>query len=191
MIAAVSGYMGSGKTTVAEILHEHGFSILVVDEIAHRLVEKPEIRDKIKAVFGKGVLERSLMVDRQKLARAVFRDELLLKKLNEIMHPFLKESVREGLGQAEGDIVVDAALFYELSLDRLAQATILVTADIELVYGRLRPQYSKEEILTVINSQRLPKDPDFIIENNSTKEALRGRVQRVASQLKERGAGIL
>jgi len=179
MIVAVTGYIGSGKSTTAQIMNHHGYAIVEVDLIGHELLEKNDLAEKLRAQFGIGILDRELNIDREKLSKIVFNDDLKLKKLNEIMHPTLKEEVQKRVEGSTENIVIDVALYTELDIDKLADRAILITTDVDKVYERLAPQYTKEEILNVMNNQILIKKPDHIIENNGTLQQLKSRVEQL------------
>jgi len=179
MIIAITGYIGVGKTTTANIFGTFGFEILEVDELGHLLLDRPEILEKLKKVFGLKILNRDLKVDRHKLAKVVFRDEGKLETLNSIVHPHLKEFIKQKLSEMSGNIVVDVALFTELDIEQLADMSILLSSDLLNIYERLSPQYTKEEIINVMNNQHLIKNPDITIDNNGTIEQLKSRVAQI------------
>lgn len=183
MIAAVTGYIGTGKTTTSELFKKHGFSIVDVDGLGHILYTQPELRERLRAEFGMGVLDRSLNIDRKKLSRAVFTDTSKLAALNRIMHPYLRQAIKSAIGRVRGNAVVDVALFQELEVDRYAERVILVTADVDLVYKRLVGRYSKREIVNIMNTQKIVRKPDFLIENNGTVEDLSRRVEQIIPRL--------
>jgi len=183
MIVAVTGYIGSGKTTTASIFHQHDFSIIEVDTLGHELLDNEGISERLKGLFGTAILDRDLKIDRDKLAKVVFSNETRLKKLNEIMHPSLIELVRERVASATGDVVIDVALFVELEIEKLCDKAILVTTDVDKVYERMAPHYTKEEILTVMNNQQLIKNSDHTVDNNGTLQQLKSRIEQLIESL--------
>ena len=153
MIIAVTGYIGSGKSTVSQILNKQGYSLIEADIIGHELLMREDIAEKVRAEFGIRVLNRKLKVDRNKLAKVVFSDSDMLRKLNEIMHPPLMKEIHDKVFGIGGKVVIDVALYVELQIEVLAQKSILIATDLDVIYNRLNPDYTKEEILNVMNSQ--------------------------------------
>jgi len=183
MIIAITGYIGVGKTTTANIFGAKGFSVIEVDELGHKLVDQPEIKDRLKAEFGAKIMNRDTNVDRHELAKIVFNDEKKIQKLNEIVHPYLKDYVKEELDKTPGNVVVDVALFAELDIRRLVDRVILVTTDVDNIYIRMEPRYTKEEILTVMNNQTVVQDADYTVDNNGTLEQLQSRVAQILKDM--------
>jgi len=190
MIIAITGYIGAGKTTTASFFHENGFRIIEVDELGHQLLDNEEVRDKLKAELGTKILDRDLKIDRDKLSKLVFNDEDKLKTLNTIVHPFLLSEIKDAVEVERGNTVIDVALYDELKIGQHVHCTIMVTADLPHVYERLAPQYSKSEILTVMNNQKPIKRPDYILENNSSIEDLKRRVHKLIDNL-QHGSTLL
>jgi len=152
MKVAVTGYIGAGKTTTCHIMNQLGYTVVEADRVGHDLLEREDIAEHIRAEFGIKVLDRSLKVDRDKLGSVVFANDEQLRTLNKIIHPHLKEELSTMLNGMTGKVAIDAALFYEIGLDRLTNKSILVSTDIEIVYDRLNPMYTKQEILNVMNN---------------------------------------
>lgn len=185
MIVAVTGYIGAGKTTVAQIFSEYDYSVIEADVLGHDLLRVTEVKEKIKEKFGMNVMDRELQIDRGKLSKIVFNNEVMLKDLNEIMHPYLISAIETRAAEVKGDMVIDAALYHELEIDKLADVSILVTADVENIYERLSPAYTKKEVLNVMNSQKIIRSPDYTIENNDSHESLRSKVVNLIKKLGE------
>ncbi len=183
MIIAITGYIGSGKTTAAAVFKESGFEVINVDSLGHEILKSPQVRERIRAEFGLAILNRELEIDRKKLSKVVFNDTEKLKVLNKIVHPDLKAAIYKLLKDSNKKIVVDVALFNELNLSPAVQKIILITADIVNIYERLKSRYEKREILTIMNSQSLPRSPDYIVENNGSIEDLHKRIRQIISEL--------
>jgi len=183
MIIAITGYIGSGKSTAAGFFRQHGFGVINVDQLGHELIDKPELRERLKAEFGIKVMNKEFMIDREKLSSLVFNNPASLITLNRIVHPFLKQQVRSRISKSSDNIVLDVALFRELNLDDTVEHVILIQADITKIYERLTSRYTKREILNIMNNQHIIKKADFIIENNGTTEELKKRVDELVRKL--------
>jgi len=88
MRIALTGGIGSGKSTVAQLLHSRGAVIVDADAIAREIVEpgEPALKE-IRESFGPGVIDADGRLDRARLAEIVFADADALARLNSITHP--------------------------------------------------------------------------------------------------------
>jgi dephospho-CoA kinase len=183
MKLAITGYIGVGKSTAAKIFSENGFTVISADEVGHKVLDRLEVLEKLRALFGLSILGRNLKVDREKLAKAAFISDASLKKLSAITHPPLREELKKAVDASKGSIVIDAALYGKLGIPALADKTILIKADTDHVFTRLGGKYSKREILNVMNNQEIITSPDFVIDNNGSLEELRKKVIDIISKL--------
>ncbi len=182
MIIAITGQIGNGKTTTAKYFEELGCNIVNVDAIGHELLKSKEIRDKIVAEFGSDILDRTLHVDREKLSERVFDDEEKLRRLNGIIHPILIKELDRLLSELRKNLkinVLDVALLVELELENKVDKIILVRADLEKMYNRLIPKYTKKQVLNIINNQKRIEKADYEIDNNGTLEGLKNKVNMI------------
>jgi dephospho-CoA kinase len=183
MKLAITGYIGVGKSTAAKVFSEKGYIVISADEVGHKVLDRLDVLEKLRALFGLSVLGRNLKIDREKLAKAAFISDASLKKLSAITHPPLREELRKAVESSTGNIAIDAALYGKLGIPALADKTLLIKADPEKVYSRLGSKYSKREILNVMNNQEIISAPDYVVENNSTVEEFRKKVADLINKL--------
>ena len=112
----LTGGIASGKSAVAAMLRELGFSVLDADSLAHKLVEpgQPAYADVVKE-FGPSVLSADGRVDRVKMSAIVFNDRAKLDRLNAIVHPRVAEVVFRRFAEWQRAGIRDAA-FVEAAL---------------------------------------------------------------------------
>ena len=116
-LIGLTGGIASGKSTVSSILVKKGYKVIDADKIAREVVEvnKPAYIEIINS-FGNSILEEDGSINRKKLADLVFSDETLLKKLNDITHPYIYIRIKEDIDKycKKNDVVfVDIPLLYE------------------------------------------------------------------------------
>lgn len=183
MIVAVTGYIGTGKTTFSNYLAENGFKVINADSIGHALLDDPSIKDRLVNEFGEDILGRDLKIDRKKMSEIVFGDDSKLEILNNLMHDKMIAILRDQVERnKDSNLIIDAALFKKLEIDRLAQKVILMKSDLGNVYTRLQQKYTKMQVINVMDSQEVPvdSDTDIIIENNGGLDDLKRRATEVA-----------
>ena len=91
MVIGLTGGIGTGKSTVSQILKDRGFTVIDLDVISHEVVKFPSVVDKIIKNFGREVLvdneDENYIVSRKKLGKIIFADKEKRFALNSIMHP--------------------------------------------------------------------------------------------------------
>jgi len=172
IVVGLTGGIGSGKSTVGAMFQELGVPVYNSDERAKRLMNtSKKIRKELIALFGKkAYLEKEL--NRVYIAKKVFADEVLLVKLNSIVHPKVRTDFLKWTKKQNAPYVIqETALLFENRAQELYNKVILVTAPKELRIERVlsRDESTRDQIVARINNQ-LDDDvkiklADYIIEN--------------------------
>ena len=133
LIVGLTGGVASGKTAASQVLKEEGAYIIDADQIARELVQphQPAWNELIRA-FGKEILQEDGSLHRKKLADKVFADPKQRKRLNQILHPRIKEEMgrrTKEIGQKDPEaiVVIDAPLLVELGDHHEMDKLIVVT----------------------------------------------------------------
>ena len=93
-VIGVTGGIGSGKSTVAHILHGLGAKVIDADVISKDIVDKDTVvLQEIIQVFGKGILNDAYELDRKKLGDIVFKNALKLMELEQITHKYIVREI--------------------------------------------------------------------------------------------------
>ncbi|MBW8173598.1 dephospho-CoA kinase, long form [Ornithinimicrobium sp. Arc0846-15] len=154
----LTGGIGSGKSTVARLLAEHGAVIIDADQLARQVVA-PGTRGlaEIAEHFGTGVLQADGGLDRASLAAIVFADPQQRSVLEGITHPQIKQLTKERFAQAaDGDVVVhDMPLLVEQGLSDNYDLVVVVHVPLERRIERLMNDraMSRQEAQSRIDSQ--------------------------------------
>ncbi|HHT9154301.1 MAG TPA: dephospho-CoA kinase [Candidatus Tripitaka sp. YC43] len=185
-VIGIMGGVASGKSMVAEMLGSLGAEVIHADEMAHELLEKPEIKEKVLERWGKGLLGEEGKIDRGKLASIVFSNGEALKELTNLLHPPILESIRRlVLERSKGEadrkkkgsipLVIDAALLLETGLDGACDLLVFVEARPEVkeersrLKGWSRGEVQRREGFQAPESQK-KKKAHVVINNDSSKE---------------------
>lgn len=184
MIIGVTGSFGSGKTTVANLFKKYGYSVVNVDDLYRNIYEKNQsLKDRIEKTFGTS--------DRNKLKKIVFSNKNKLKKLNEITHPAIIETIKKETQKLKTkNIIIDAPLLVEANAVNLVDKLIVVICHKEEQIKRLlkKGKYTKKEIENIIKSQMPLKEKlkyaDYIIDNSYLLDNTKKQVKELAVSLK-------
>lgn len=139
----LTGGIASGKSAVAAMLRELGFSVLDADSLAHKIVEPGQrAYEEVLREFGSAITDGQGRVDRAKLGALVFADRTKLDRLNAIIHPRVAEAVLRQFDEWQREGTRDAA-FVEAAL--LIESGIHKQLD-GLVVAWCRPEQQLERL---------------------------------------------
>lgn len=187
-VYGLTGGIGSGKSSVAELLEEYGVPVVSADELSRVVVTAgSEGLGEVMRAFGSDVVDERGELDRRRMASIVFRDPARRQQLEAILHPRIRErfeQVLDALEKAGHPVAIyEVPLLFEKNLQSDMKATILVTATEETRIARVmeRDQVTEGEVRDRIASQ-MPeslkrKRADYIIENDGTTDELRREVR--------------
>lgn len=207
LLVGLTGNIGSGKSTVAQMLSERGATIIDADVLARRAVELGTVAfEKIVRRWGQQVLAPDGHLDRSALRRIVFADHEQLEELNQIVHPEVERlRIRlVDLARKRGDriVVCDIPLLFERHMTDRFDRIILVDAHRALRLERLvkdrglRETEAMEMIAAQMPAELKRARADFVVDNDGTLTQLERRVQDVWASLaadatQERSAAIV
>lgn len=184
----LTGSIGAGKSTVAQLLRARGLTVLDADEQARLVTQDPETLTLIEARFPGVVVGGSL--DRAALSARVFGQPEALAALNAIVHPRVRERMAALEAQAGSRVVVqDVPLLFEGGLDAQMDAVIVVDAPLPLRVGRVmaRSGLTEAEVLAR-DARQLPADQKraratVVIDNDRDLPHLEAQLDRALRQL--------
>jgi len=169
---AVTGGIGTGKTTVSKLFEKIGIPVFNSDKIAKELMhnDKQLQAEIIKAFGDESYINNEL--NRAYLSDVVFNDEALLDKINSIVHPYVAKEFNQWLLNQKSDyILYESAIIFENNSEDIFDKIICVIAPEEDVISRVmkRNNFSRNKVVSIINNQ-LPdqikrKKSDYIVEN--------------------------
>ena len=176
----LTGGIGSGKSTVAELFAKLGVSIIDADVIARELVEpeRPAYRE-IVAQFGPGILNTDGSLNRARLRERVFADTATRVRLEAILHPRIRSIMEQRAQLGRGPYVLMVApLLLENGLEDMVDRVLVVDATDATQVARVhaRSGLSEGQIRAIMATQvsrneRRSRAHD-VIENDGDREAL-------------------
>ena len=176
MIIGITGGSGCGKTTLLNLIAEHGGLVLDCDAIYHELLKTDQamlsaIDDRFPGVMEDGVLNR------KKLGTIVFADKQALLDLNAITHAAVKKEVLHRLESQPKLAAIDAIGLFEGNLAELCDVTVAVTAPTEDRVNRLMnrdgisQEYARSRIAAQHDDRWFREKCTCVLENNSNFDA--------------------
>ncbi len=176
---AITGGIASGKSRVAEMLAGMLDCVLInSEEICRRMLEPHgEGWREFSRVFGSEYLAEDGSIDRPLLRKDLFADEGIRRRVNNIIHPLVKKTIRAQMDRivaADGNsrVLVEVPLLYEIQWENLFDAVIVVYADHETCLDRLMKRDGVERSVAVKElesqlplSEKVAK-ADYVIDNS-------------------------
>lgn len=193
----LTGGIGSGKSTVAALLAEHGFPVVDADQLAREVVEpgQPALAELAEA-FGQDVLHDDGSLNRPELAARAFVDKEHTELLNSITHPRIRQLREQRFRQAEDAgadaVVYDMPLLVEQGVDKHMDLTVVVDVDVEerirrLVSTRgLTEEDARRRIAAQVDDAERLAAADVVIDNNGPVEALGEQVEQLVRVIRGR-----
>lgn len=181
-LIGVTGGVGAGKSSILEYIKKHyKCRIYLADEVAHLVKEKGEnCYYRLVELLGDEVLEpESGQIDKKKMAAMIFRDEELLERVNDIVHPevriYLEKRVEEARNNSEIELLfIEAALLIEAGYKDMVDEMWYIYATEEVRRKRLKESrgYSDEKISQIMEAQLSEEEfrfsCDFVIDNSGS-----------------------
>ncbi len=191
---ALTGGIGSGKSTVAAMFAELGVPVLDLDQVGHAVVAPASAGlKKLADVFGDDILNPDASLNRKQLAQRCFSDAGQTAKLNAIMHPLIRQAEANWLQQQQGDYaLIEASVLLESGGAERMDAVIVVLADLALRRKRVlaRGDRSADAFDAIVDRQVSDAErreaADYIIVNTDSLAALQQQVLKTHALLQKK-----
>ena len=194
MKVGLTGGIGAGKSTVADLFSQKGAVVIRSDELARQVIEPqtPGFQQVIDR-FGKDFINSEGYIDRAKLAQTVFQDDAALKDLENIVHPLVRSKTNQIIDQhtSETIIVNEIPLLLEKKMESLFDFLVIVISSEKNRLERLAQRGLTTEQATARMAKQVSDDErkaaaDFLIVNDGNLDQLEADVEKIWQTLQER-----
>ncbi len=193
-IVGLAGGIGAGKSEVARIMGCLGAGVISADALNHEELQSPEVRDTLVQWWGPGILNPAGGVDRAAVRRIVAPDARARRRLEQLVHPRIARrrdelTARYAEDPAVRAVVWDIPLLFEVGLADACDAIVFVESDFPARLERVARDrgWSRgdlERFQAAQESLDSKRDrADYIVRNNSDRDALRREVADVFSRI--------
>lgn len=182
-----------GKSTILSMFKKFGAITLDADSIVRILLTEKDILEKIRGLLGDKVFYKNGSLNKDVVAKLIFKNSKLLHNIEDILHPIVFERINDFLDKIhEQDrvIVIEIPLLYERGYEDRFDRTITVHTKDDIALDRLEKEgIDRKDAILRLKSQ-LPveekvKRSDFIIDNNGTIEDTIAQVEMIYRKLSE------
>jgi dephospho-CoA kinase len=196
LLVGLTGGIGAGKSTVAELLSARGAIIIDADQAARAVVEpgQPALT-KVVERFGERILDADGRLSRGALAKVAFADEESRRDLEAITHPAINEEFSRRVAEAPGDaiVVLDVPLLAESEQARKRpyQTVIVVEAPREVRLARLEARGvdradAEARMAAQADDEQRRKLATYVVDNAGDRAALERQIDKVWADLERR-----
>ena len=194
MKVGLTGGIGAGKSTVADLFSQKGAVVIRSDELARQVIEPqtPGFQQVIDR-FGKDFVNSEGYIDRAKLAQIVFQDDAALKDLENIIHPLVRSKTNQIIDQhtSETIIVNEIPLLLEKKMESLFDFLVIVISSEKNRLERLAQRGLAAEQATARMAKQVSDEErkgaaDFLIVNDGNLDQLEADVEKIWQTLQER-----
>ena len=184
-VIGLTGSIAMGKTTTARLFAEEGVPVHDADAAVHKLYAG-EAAGLIEVAFPGST--RNGTVDRVQLGKQVTGDPTALRRLEEIVHPLVRNAERKFLRDAEiagaAIVVLDVPLLFETGGDGRVDATVVVSAPAEMQRERVLERGVSLERLEALLGRQMPdaekrRRADFVVDSGQGVEHARAQVRQI------------
>ncbi|HEY3185458.1 MAG TPA: dephospho-CoA kinase [Gaiellaceae bacterium] len=185
---AITGGIGAGKSEALRAFARHGAATVSSDEIVHHLLQRDDVKERVVARMGNGVVGPDGALDRGAIATVVFNERDALAWLEELLHPLVSAEYlrwREQLAQlpdAPRVSVTEVPLLYEAGSESRFDKIVLVTAPRKLRDARTHDRSVGREERLIPDAEKR-KRADYVYVNTGSLEELDEFVGRVMHDL--------
>ena len=193
LLVGVTGSIGMGKSTVAQMFKDHGYGVYNADDTVHYIYENDEeVIEKVERQFPGSTKDG--VVNRLALRDILNKDPDKFRDLEQIVHPvtrkyqiiYIKKLIEEG----KMGCVLDVPLLFETGGEKYVDVSVVVTASETTQQSRVVSERKVPlEIFNAIKDQQMPdrdklKKADYIISTDNNIEDTKSEVQEVAAKIK-------
>ena len=202
LIVAITGGIGSGQSTVCGFFKEWHCKVINADIKAKEIIHRDKgLQNDLRLAFDRSIFRKDHTLDNKRLAQLAFKDEISTQKLNQLVHPRMVESLVEEMEQARFSgkypiILIDAALIYEISIENMFDAIIVVDAPVRLREKRVmeRDGMTRQEFRSRLDKQIPLEDKvswaDYVIKNDGSLDNLKQKTRTIYNLLMQEQKAI-
>ena len=190
---AITGSMGSGKSTVSQILRKLGHPVYDADLIAKKVLQSEKTKVQLIERYGEQILNEDLSINKTFLASRIFNNLEDKARLEAIIHP----QVYQELLSINADTLMfaEVPLLYESQGERFFDEVWVVVSDESILRERLRryraytDEMIDERLIHQIPQAEKMKRADVVITNNDDIEALEASLQKALKRYEPTSTG--
>ena len=188
----LTGSIGSGKSTVSSYLITKGFALVDADALVKEIYLDNAFIQQMRSAFGDVMSEDDpQQLDKKRIFDLVFSNKERLERLNQLIHPFIRNKILEKEQEFEKERVIffDIPLLFERGYDKMMGRVVMVYCEDSLRWERASRRSNKTvEAIRSVDKMQMPQDEkkaraDDVLDNSSTIESLYQQIEKLLKEL--------
>ena len=188
----LTGSIGSGKSTVSSYLIAKGFALVDADALVKEIYLDNAFIQQMRSAFGDVMSEDDpQQLDKKRIFDLVFSNKERLERLNQLIHPFIRNKILEKEQEFEKERVIffDIPLLFERGYDKMMDRVVMVYCEDSLRWERASRRSNKTvEAIRSVDKMQMPQDEkkaraDDVLDNSSTIESLYQQIEKLLKEL--------
>lgn len=191
MVIGITGGIATGKSSVSKYITNKGYTVISSDEIVKKLYDLQRVKDLIKNTFGNMYITNN-KINKELLGQLVYNNKEMRIKLNELIHPLVKERINNYVAHSNEPIIfIDVPLLYEAKFDSLCDKVIVVytnpiTNIIRLMTrDGISEEYANIKIKSQMSIDEKCEKANYIIDNSDELCYTYKQIDKVLEKIKE------
>ncbi|MCC2646523.1 MAG: hypothetical protein K0R02_588 [Rickettsiaceae bacterium] len=190
-IIGITGSIASGKTFASNFIESLGYDVFYCDKFVARLYENSDFLSKVKSLFP--YIEP---LTKQKIAEYIFTHEAERKKLEELIHPLVRQGLKEFIEQVTPKgrnlVFAEVPLLFEAGAEQLFDIIIAVTCDDKVREERAlqREGMTNDKLQKILKTQLPDKEKimrsDFVLHSNDNELVFKEKIHALIKELSNR-----
>lgn len=182
---AITGLIGSGKSTVIQILKDLGYPVISCDALVHEMYEDSQVIQDIQNILEENVLTEDKKLDRNKMAKIMFHDQTKKRQVEAYVYPRLRDLLYNRKKENKQLSFVEVPLLFECGWESDYDEVWLVISDEKVARKRLKENRNmsdeqiNQRLAHQIPSEKKIEKSDIIIDNSTTLESLEKQIKEV------------
>ena len=188
ILIGLTGTIGSGKTFALDFFRSKKIKVFSADEEVKKILEKKTVKEKIYKLFPKSFIGKKL--NKTMLASIVFGEKKKLRKLEKIIHPYVrkKKKIFLNINKKKKLIIMEIPIIFEQKAEKNYDYIILMDVNKKIQFQRIkkRKNITNELFKKILSNQISNKKKnlaDFIINNNGSKKKTKKSLKKTLDKI--------
>jgi dephospho-CoA kinase len=193
IIVGITGVIGTGKSTLSDMLRARGFPVIDIDKLGREASSNKDVLKAVEDALGGGLIKDDT-IDRVAMKNLVFGDAGALKTIEDIIHPVVHVAMHKALAELSNAgarvAIIDHPLLFETGLYKKCQKVVVVSAGTETTRARLKARGITEDDMARRLRFQIPlaekeARADFVVHNDGTMKDLEGECLKLEAAIEK------